>query len=93
MAWTDADYKFAHIDVGAYGNSSDSEIFKSSQMGKLFIENRHNIPSGQHLPYDCKGPVMPFYVVGDEWPLTFQVTYYSKKSLLKEKFELRKTYI
>lgn len=28
MAWTDADYKFVYIDIGSYGTSSDSEIFK-----------------------------------------------------------------
>lgn len=83
MAWTDADYKFVHIDVGAYGSSSDSEIFKSSQMGKLLIENRLNIPSGQHLPYDDNGPVMPFYVVGDEaFGLSSHILRpYSKKNL------------
>nr|XP_026484868.1 uncharacterized protein LOC113392584 [Vanessa tameamea] len=34
MALTDADYKFVYIDVGSYGTASDSEIFKTSEMGK-----------------------------------------------------------
>lgn len=33
MAWTDADYNFVYID-GSYGTASDSEIFKTSKMGK-----------------------------------------------------------
>ncbi|XP_065155512.1 uncharacterized protein [Atheta coriaria] len=53
MAWTDADYKFVYIDVGSYGTASDSEIFKTSEMGKRLSENRLNIPSGRYLPnYD-----------------------------------------
>lgn len=49
MAWTDADYKFVYIDVGSYGTASDSEIFKTSDMGKRLSENQLNIPSGKHL--------------------------------------------
>lgn len=66
MAWTDADYKFVYIDVGSYGTASDSEIFKTSEMGKRLSENRLNIPSGRQLPNDDGGDVIPFSVVGDE---------------------------
>ena len=66
MAWTDADYKFVYIDVGSYGTASDSEIFKTSEMGKRLSENRLNIPPGRRLPNDYAGDVMPFAVVGDE---------------------------
>lgn len=66
MAWTDADYKFVYIDVGSYGTASDSEIFKTSEMGKRLSEDQLNIPSGRHLPDDDDGQVMPFSVVGDE---------------------------
>ncbi|XP_015376293.1 PREDICTED: putative nuclease HARBI1 [Diuraphis noxia] len=66
MAWTDADYKFVYIDVGSYGTASDSEIFKTSEMGKRLSENQLNIPSGRHLPNDDDGNVIPFSVVGDE---------------------------
>lgn len=34
MAWVDADYKFVCVDVGSYGSSSDSSIFKQSNMGR-----------------------------------------------------------
>ncbi|KAJ8720826.1 hypothetical protein PYW08_006291 [Mythimna loreyi] len=66
MTWTDADYKFVSIDVGAFGTSSDSEIFKSSNMSKRLIANQLDIPDGRHLPNDENGRVIPFYVVGDE---------------------------
>lgn len=87
MAWTDADYKFVHIDVGAYGSSSDSEIFKSSQMGKRLLENKLNIPSGRRLHNDDNGPVMPLCVVGDEaFGLSSHIIRpYAKKNLTYEK--------
>lgn len=66
MAWTDAYYKFVYIDVGSYGTASDSEIFKTSEMGKRLFENRLNIPSGRQLPNDEVGDVIPFSVVGDK---------------------------
>ena len=33
MAWVDSDYKFVFVDIGSYGSSSDSNIFKNSNMG------------------------------------------------------------
>lgn len=66
MAWTDADYKFVYIDVGSYGTSSDSEVFKTSNMGKRLTENQLNIPPGRKLPNDEDGNAVPFCVVGDE---------------------------
>ena len=60
-----ADYKFVYIDVGFYGTASDSEIFKTSQMGKRLSDNQLNIPFGRHLPNDDDGNI-PFSVVGDE---------------------------
>lgn len=45
MAWTDADYKFVCINVASYGTASDSEIFKTSQMGG-FLTNSLIFPPG-----------------------------------------------
>ena len=55
MAWTDADY-----------TTSDSEIFKTSNMGKRLKENQLNVPAARKLPNDEIGDAIPFYVVGDE---------------------------
>lgn len=66
MAWTDADYKFVCVDVGAYGGSADSDIFKNSNMGKKFVENKFNVPIGRKLPNDDEGKIMPFCVVADD---------------------------
>lgn len=66
MAWTDADYKFIYVDVGAYGGSCDSNIFKNSKMGKKFLGNDFNVPSGRRLPNENDGRIIPFYVVADD---------------------------
>lgn len=66
MAWTDADYKFVCIDVGAYGHSNDSEVFKNSNMGRRFQEKSFNIPNGRRLPNDENGKIIPFCIVADE---------------------------
>lgn len=66
MAWVDADYEFVFVDIGAYGSSSDSTIFKNSKIGKGLEQDTLNIPKGRKLPGDESGRIMPFYVVGDE---------------------------
>ena len=38
MAVSDADYRFVMIDVGGYGKSNDSRIFRDSSYGKLILE-------------------------------------------------------
>lgn len=52
------------VDIGAAGRLSDSGVFKDSQLGQGFEQNRFDvpIPSGDNLPY---------VLVGDEaFPLT-----------------------
>lgn len=61
-----ADYKFVYVDIGSYGTDSDSEIFRTSQMGKRLSANQLNIPLARKLLNDGDGKVMPFVVVGDE---------------------------
>ena len=38
MAISDADYRFVMIDVGGYGKSNDSRIFRDSSYGKRILE-------------------------------------------------------
>ncbi|KAJ8931228.1 hypothetical protein NQ314_015900 [Rhamnusium bicolor] len=62
----DADYRFINDDVGAYGTSSDSNIFKQSNLCKKLENNQLNIPQPRTLPQDVQGEPMPFIIVEDE---------------------------
>jgi hypothetical protein len=66
MAVAGADYCFISVEVGAYGSSSDSNVFKNSTFGKLLESNKLNIPDPRVLPSDAEGQSMPFVLVGDE---------------------------
>jgi len=61
-----ADYCFISVEVGAYGSSSDSNVFKNSTFGKLLESNKLNIPDTRVLPSDAEGSSMSFVLVGDE---------------------------
>ena len=65
MVVADAVYCFISVEVGAYGSSSDSNVFKNSTFGKLLESNKLNIPDPRVLPSDA-GLSMPFVLVGDE---------------------------
>ena len=64
--WVDADYCFTAIDVGAYGKSSDSTVFKNSVLGQKINQNELNLPLPRALPNDTSGACMPDVIVGDE---------------------------
>jgi len=66
MAVVDADYCFISVEVGAYGSSSDSNVFQKSTFGKLLGSNKLNIPDPRVLPSDAEGLSMPFVLLGDE---------------------------
>ena len=66
MAMTDADYKFTAIDVGSFGSSSDSNVFKRSKMYKLLNENKFDLPEPSPLPDELEKKPMPYVFVGDE---------------------------
>lgn len=66
MAWVDAEYKFVCVDIGSYGSSSDSSIFKQSNMGRRLEQNNFNIPGDRLLPNDENGKAMPFVIVCDD---------------------------
>lgn len=63
LAIVDADYKFVAIDVGAYGKTSDSEIFGESTFGRKMKENRFNIPPPASVG---NGRILPHVLLGDE---------------------------
>jgi hypothetical protein len=66
MAVADADYCFISVEVGAYGTSNDSNVFKNLTFGKLLESNKLNIPDPRVLPSDAEGLSMPSVLVGDE---------------------------
>ena len=66
MALVDADYCFISRDVGAYGASSDYNIFKNSSFCKKLEGNHLSIPGPRPLPNEDNGKPVPFVIVGDE---------------------------
>jgi len=54
MAVADAGYCFISVDVGAYGLSSDSNVFKNWTFGKLLESRKLNIPDPRFLPIDAE---------------------------------------
>jgi len=62
----DANYCFIAVDVGAVGKSSDSIVFKNSNLGRKLESNQPGIPRSRPLPNDENGKCMPFVIVGDE---------------------------
>lgn len=61
----DANYSFVTIDVGAYGMSSDSSIFKESLFYKKLMNNSVNIPNPK-LIFTSHFEPMPYVIVYDE---------------------------
>lgn len=66
MALVDSQYSFIAVDVGAAGKSSDSNVFKCSNLGKRLACGQLKLPNCCTLPNDEGGTCMPFVVVGDE---------------------------
>ena len=66
LALVDANYCFIVVDVGAVGKSSDSIVFKKSNIGRKLESNQLGIPGSRPLPNDENGKCMPFVIVGDE---------------------------
>jgi len=80
------------LQVGAYGSSSDSNVFKNSIFGKLLESNKRNIPDPRVLHCDAEGLSMPFVLVGDEaFALSEHVlrTYPSKKLTFLKRIQLQ----
>lgn len=65
MAICDSNYKFVAVDIGAYGSTADSRVFRASRMGRRLLEGRFNVPADKPLP-GTSGPDMPYVLVADE---------------------------
>lgn len=70
MAIADSEYKFLHIDVGAYGSEGDSSVFMRSEFGRSIVQNTIELPEDISI-----GSIkMPFCFVGDDaFPLTERI--------------------
>lgn len=66
MSIVDADYCFISIYVGAYGKSSDSNVFKGSDRGKKVYGRQLNVSQPRQHPGDGSGVLMPHVIVADE---------------------------
>jgi hypothetical protein len=66
MALADADYCFISVEVGAYGSSSDSNVFKNLKFEKLLETNKLNIPDPKVVLSDAERLSIPFVLVDDE---------------------------
>lgn len=86
LALCDANYCFTYVDIGAYGKSSDSAIFKNSIFSKRMLEKSLNIPNPKAISNVDRTP-LPHVIVGDEaFGLTENIMRpYAGKSLSYEK--------
>ncbi|XP_040195561.1 protein ALP1-like [Rana temporaria] len=65
LGLSDANMRFVAVDVGAYGSSGDSHIFRNSMMGQGLQYGDFNVPQPRPLP-GTAGPDLPLVVLGDE---------------------------
>lgn len=66
MAICDANYCFTCIEVGAYGGSSDSNVFKNTAFNRQLESGQIDLLELKTLPNDPSGKPMPFVFIGDE---------------------------
>lgn len=64
LAVCDSNYRFLYVDIGAYGKSSDSTVFKTSILYKKLTENKLNIPGSRQL--ENSNIRTPHVIIGDE---------------------------
>ncbi|GBN53011.1 hypothetical protein AVEN_175101-1 [Araneus ventricosus] len=63
LAMCDADYKFTYIDVGSYGKSSNSGIFKNSALYDQLSKGSLDIPAASPLE---GGKLFPYVILADQ---------------------------
>lgn len=66
LAVADAQYRFAYVDIGAYGRQSVGIVFKNSSLGKSLATKTLNLPAAKCLPQSINHKVLPYVFVGDE---------------------------
>ncbi|XP_068122049.1 uncharacterized protein [Hyperolius riggenbachi] len=64
MAVVDAQYKFIAVDVGSYGSTADSHIFRSCSIGQKLYAGELNLPTP--CPIADGGQPFPHVLVEDE---------------------------
>ncbi|KAJ8891231.1 hypothetical protein PR048_010746 [Dryococelus australis] len=65
LAVCDADYTFTYIDIGLYGRTNDSSIFKQAPLYKGMMDNALHIPAPTQMSRTVL-VIAPFVFVGDE---------------------------
>lgn len=65
MAVADSDYRFVHVDIGAYGSECDPSVFKESSLWKSIENQSLELPKDRPLP-GTENPNVPYFLVGDE---------------------------
>ncbi|XP_069818599.1 uncharacterized protein [Dendropsophus ebraccatus] len=65
MAIADAQYKFVAVDIGSFGRTNDSRVFKNSSMSRRLYTGNFGLPDPRPFP-GTDGPLVPFVVVADE---------------------------
>jgi hypothetical protein len=88
MAVVDANLRFLVLDVGAYGRSSDSSVFASSNFGRALFNGEVNLPPPALLPHASPtSPRLPRVFIADEaFPLKpFLLRPFSGRGLNDEK--------
>lgn len=70
MAIADADLRFMHVDIGAYGSEGDASIFNGSNLGAKVIRDTLTLPDNttigsMSVPY--------FFVADDAFPLCARI--------------------
>lgn len=65
LAVCDANYCFLYVDVGSYGKSNDSTIFKESMFYKHVSEEKFNIPASKPITVS-DNTSLPYIFLGDD---------------------------
>ncbi|KAB0804494.1 hypothetical protein PPYR_01464, partial [Photinus pyralis] len=65
LAICDSNYCFVAVDIGAYGKSSDSAVFKNSIFYKRLLAKSLNIPASKPIS-NTDHVSLPHVIVGDE---------------------------
>ncbi|XP_056392155.1 uncharacterized protein LOC130285056 isoform X2 [Hyla sarda] len=85
MGIADAQYRFITVDMGSYGRTNDSRVFKTSAMGRRIYSGKMGLPETRAFP-GTDGPPMPFVFVGDK---AFQMCCQLAEALLQPRTQLQ----
>lgn len=69
LAVADSSYKFLYVDVGAIGSESDGGVFAQTRLAEMLLQEEANLPQPDALPGQPNGSPVPYFLVGDAFPL------------------------